>query len=539
MLKTYQRFFEVAGIFCFTLFLFTWGLSSQEVIGFDSRFYLFAQEMWRNGISIFPTTYDQPYPDYPATAIIVINLFAHLFGGLNKLIAVLPTAIMAALTLVLTYLIGERQKRCLGWFAVCLMLLTLTFFKASRAITLDMYTTAVTTACFYVIYSADRKNKIKYIAWIYPLLLLGFIFRGPIGLVVPAGVICIYYLLAGQIKKFLVIGFSAFVLLAISTSLLLACAYQIGGESFMQAVLRMEVLGRMGGGKLPYYFYFTESLGSYALAYPFALATFIGVLYYTWLKRLTIPDANFLLKLFGWAAVVLIGMSIPGDKKVRYVLPMVPALALLAAYPFTTWQEEKYFQQWRKFFRGLFLYFPLFFLLAIEVVFFNRKQFGLRVNIYSLTTVYLFFQSCSFWFYYHYIDRIKLREVAVVFFAAMSFVVAEIAVLEPMELQLEKARAFVVAMEAVRLHDHAQLVFYKENPDSLPIKYLINMPQREKPIFIQAITELKQVTSPTFFVTSVENFMRLPPRLITTFRIIGRERMGHVEVVVFSNVKKK
>ena len=90
MIKLHSRLFEVTGLFFFSLFLFTWGLSSQEVIGFDSRFYLFAQEMSRNGLSWFPTTYDHPYPDYPASAILLIYLLGDLFGTLNKFIAVLP-----------------------------------------------------------------------------------------------------------------------------------------------------------------------------------------------------------------------------------------------------------------------------------------------------------------------------------------------------------------------------------------------------------------------------------------------------------------
>src|SRR3990167_2636838 len=75
---------KVIGIFLGSLFLFTWGLSDQEVISFDSRFYLFALEMWRHGLSWFPTTYHQPYPDYPALSTIFIYLAAWLAGGLNK-----------------------------------------------------------------------------------------------------------------------------------------------------------------------------------------------------------------------------------------------------------------------------------------------------------------------------------------------------------------------------------------------------------------------------------------------------------------------
>ncbi|HLB57816.1 MAG TPA: hypothetical protein VJL60_03275, partial [Gammaproteobacteria bacterium] len=63
-----NRYFEAVVIFFLGLIIFTIGLSHQEVITFEARFYLFALEMWRHGLSFFPTTYEQPYPDYPVTS---------------------------------------------------------------------------------------------------------------------------------------------------------------------------------------------------------------------------------------------------------------------------------------------------------------------------------------------------------------------------------------------------------------------------------------------------------------------------------------
>jgi len=97
MLKQYTA---PLSIFIVSLFLFTWGVNSQEIISFDSRFYLFALEMWRHGISWFPTTYLEPYPDYTVASTVLIYGAASLFGGLTKFTAVLPSAIAAAITVV-------------------------------------------------------------------------------------------------------------------------------------------------------------------------------------------------------------------------------------------------------------------------------------------------------------------------------------------------------------------------------------------------------------------------------------------------------
>src|ERR1700733_6241239 len=83
MTTTRRDLLSKIGLFFCSLVLFIWGLRQQEIIGFDSRFYLFAQEMLRNGMSWFPTTYHQPYPDYTGASTWLICVSANLFGGLN------------------------------------------------------------------------------------------------------------------------------------------------------------------------------------------------------------------------------------------------------------------------------------------------------------------------------------------------------------------------------------------------------------------------------------------------------------------------
>jgi hypothetical protein len=71
----------------------------------------------------------------------------------------------------------------------------------------------------------------------------------------------------------------------------------------------------------------------------------------------------------------------------------------------------------------------------------------------------------------------------------------------------------------------------------MPIKYLINMPSYEKPVFIQNESALKQFSQPAFFVTRADSFMQLPQVVLANFRIVGNERLGHVQVVVFTNIR--
>lgn len=516
-------------LFFGSLILFTVGLSTQEIIGFDSRFYLFIQEMWRYGLSFFPMTYHQPYPDYPASSTAVIYLIAKLFGGVNKLAAVLPTAILAAATLTLTYNIGSLQHKRWGFAAAMLMLLTSAFIKSARGISLDMYPTAITTACFYLIYSADKENKPQRAHWIYPLLFLGFAFRGPIGLVVPAGVICSYYLINQNFKKFFLSGLIAFLLLSICTGLLLALAHHVGGESFMQDVLRMEILGRMDNHFLPRYFYFTNSFASYALVYPLVWLTLGGVVFYAWRARDFSDDKKFIWQLVGWMLIIMIGMSIPDDKKVRYVLPMLPAIALIAAYPLVAPSSQRYFVLLRKIYTQIWLVFP--FLLILLTLAAARY---LNINT---SAIYIFVLLQIINLMAAYLFKIP-RENIFLGIAALSFVIANIMIVEPLQLKIERARDLVISVETQRIHDHAQLVFYREKPDGLPIKYLINMKNDDQPVFIANEKALVDFPERAYFITSESYYAALPQHLAAAFKVIARDTLGHIKVVIFTNKQR-
>lgn len=516
------------GIFLISLLFFIWGVYPQEIISFDSRFYLFAQEMWRHGVSWFPTTYSQPYPDYTVTSTLLIYLFATALGGLSKLAAVLPSALAAAVTTMLTYQIGALHHKRWGWYAVGFLFMTIMFIKSARAIALDMYPCAITTACFYLVHSAKILNKPKRSLWIYPLLVLGFVFRGPIGLVMPTGVVCFYYLLDRQLKRFFTTGLIAFSMLIICVIGLLALAYHVGGVAFMQDVFRMQVAGRMGVQFLPVYFYFTNSLINYALAYPFALLVMLGIFYY----RRKLVDYAFLAKLTAWALVILVGMSIPGEKKIRYVLPMVPALALLAAYPFVDVIKQRYFVYLRAI--------AMIFILLLPVLFaYASLRVGAIVGHADLLIFYpsslpVFFGVMQVVSIVAYFTVKKSQRMNIAFCVALfCFLTAYFKLIEPIELAIDRGRNFVAYIEAVRQQDDAQLVFYRERPDGLPIKYLVNMSGEANPVFLGTYDELQAYHARALLVTSKSYFDSLDVKQKRAFNIVATGKLGHDNVVVF------
>lgn len=108
------------------LLLFCAQAKGRAIIGFDSRFVLFAQEMLRHGPSLLPTTCGEPYPDYPGTS----TLLSLPFGRVDSLGAWLPSALAAAAVVALVYRLLEPVSQRWVLLAVALSLLTATFVRS-------------------------------------------------------------------------------------------------------------------------------------------------------------------------------------------------------------------------------------------------------------------------------------------------------------------------------------------------------------------------------------------------------------------------
>lgn len=536
MTSSLRKYLEPAALFFGSLLLFTYGLRSQEVIGFESRFYMFALEMWRHGLTWFPTTYGEYYPDYPATSTWLICISALFLGGMSKLAAVFPTAVAASITVLFTYYIGTLRDKRWGLYAVFFLMMTIMFIKSARSISLDMYPAMITTICFYLVYSADQKDMHERESFIYPLWVLGFMFRGPIGLVIPAAVVGIYYLFTSNYKRLFFTGAAAILILFFCLLIMLLMADGLGGDTFVNDVIRMQVVGRLGDSHVSHYFYLLSGLQDYALSFPVAILASVGAIYYERRLHHHSSALRLLLISFGWMAIILLGMSIPGDKKSRYVLAIAPAISLLAAYFFVSPKTERYFSRIRFVLLHLILVLPLALFIVLRLVSSHAAKNVINFNIdYLLMTQILFgAMAVNGLIYVCFEKKREWRDTGILAIGALTFVLCYINIAEPVLQTIDKTREFVTSVEAARIHNKAELVFYHEHRDGMPIKYLINMHQEDKPIFIESEIELTSLSKPAFFVTSKTNFDALSPVVAGRYRIIGQDNIGHVPVIVFT-----
>ena len=504
-----------------------------EYLGLEARFALFAEDMLRNGPTPFPTTYLGPYADYPSTTIVPIYWLARLVGQVTPLVAVLPTALVSAGILVVIYQIGALRSRLWGCFAGCLTLLTLAFVQASRAVSPDQYTTLVTAACFYIAYSGcelDRRRRL----WLLPLLLVfGYACRGPIGLIVPGGVLGTFYLFQRKWKAFSLISVVVLALLVGCSAVLLAAAEHQGGEAFAERVWSMQAIGRVQGVGRGFYYYWTTGFVSYACVFPLAVVTLCG----QW-RRISDrrdPDARLLYALTVWAVVVLVGLSIPGEKKARYILPIVPPLALIAAHLFIGTERQRELAWPREGFLRLCAALPYVAGIAcagrgLVVLFTNAGQdlfFGRTIVCTALAAVIAVVSM----------DRVprelqtRLRTMVV---GAMSLCLINVSVVEPSTFLRERSEPFVQRIEALQAKRDRPIVFYRIGPDQGDIVLAANYRKRLTPLFAETASGLWRCGVGAYVIAREGDLEGLSSTLPVRPKVVGRGSLAGDPCAVFT-----
>lgn len=492
------------------LLLFVIGNVHQTAIGFDSRFVMFAQEMLRNGPSFFPTTYGQPYADYSATSTFFIYLLSWPLGQVNSLTAWLPTATASATLVVLMYrlLVPYSQRWALA--SLALMVMSVTFISETRAVSLDQMVAAVAFAVFYLAYAADHFAAPRRLGWVFVLLALGFAIRGPIGLVIPTGMLCGYYLVNGQWRRLFTVGFCALALLAIGVGLTLWLARLSGGDAFVQDVIRMQVTGRIDGseGASGPFYYFSSSLGNYAPTYPLALLT-LAVLACSRKARES-QGFRLLAACTVAAAIVLVGLSIPLAKKSRYVLPMLPMAAVVAGYSFQA-LGGRAIKALRVLIQGLWLIMPGALVLGLWLA--HRKLGEPVAALVWVLMVLAILQGLAVLA----LRRAQWRSAGLGACAVLALWLAYVGVVEPLQQAQYDTRAFSEAAYRKVQSNPAPLVMHGLTKDGKAIKFMVNIDADVRATFTSTADELQALAGPAYVVASQQDWQALPAAVTGRF----------------------
>ena len=260
-----------------------------------------------------------------------LTALSYKLFGISEAAARFPPAVSAFAALLLTYFFA---RRLLGaWPALWsgLVLLTCVEFSAfSRIVILDMtlaFFITLALSAFYLASAAERGGKKRaYYFLMYAALGCATLVKGPIGLVFPGMIVAAY--LAAQ-RKWSVplemeLGWGLLIFFAIVAPWYAWAeirrpgylVYFLGQEHFARYLTPYYQRTK------PWYYFFVVLAGGF-FPWTFFLPSLARRL---WKKSLD----DFSLYLFLWAVVPFVFFSFSRSKMAEYLLPVYPALAILA-----------------------------------------------------------------------------------------------------------------------------------------------------------------------------------------------------------------
>jgi 4-amino-4-deoxy-L-arabinose transferase-like glycosyltransferase len=453
-------------IFLASTALFLAGLQTTEFVRINCRFGLFVHEMAEGTIGPFPFLYGEPYCDYLSIHTYLMYV-ASFLGGVTMLTATLPSALAAGGVMSLTYLIGARMSNRFGLFAVLMLAASYEFLCIARAPAPDMFVAFATILSFYLMYTAERDKKSIRLFLLPLLFVLGFAIRGPIGAVIPIAVVFVYYLSMRRWKTAIVGGVLGSLVLACCIMLFIIIIYDEGGRELVKHFQAAQVGSRMSSGK-PLWFYFTNAMGSYSLTYPLA---FLVMGTYAWIERKKYfakapSDSYAALRqgLTGWFIIIILGMSIPGTKHLRYIVSAIPAAALLAAFVLVNPDKLVIFKKVRDIFLKIcnFVPFVALGIVVIGAVVLKILKIDIPVPIFLPAIMFMVLAFALIG------GTRKIKEADKIMFivalTAMAFFVIKIMIIEPLETYGESSYKLVRKIEKLRPAD-SKLTFCGIGPD--------------------------------------------------------------------------
>ncbi len=313
------------------VFLF-WGLGELPFFSRgEPREGLVVWEMHASGNWILPAVNGEYIPFKPPLFHWFAAMAGHIFGRIDEFTLRLPSAVFAALGVLMTYfaaarLWGERA----GLIAGIVLVTNAEWWQAGTDTQVDMTLAFfITAACLYFYFLYEQRNfgLVKCLG--LPFLLgLATLSKGPIGFAVPCLVFLIFLGLRHDfafVRKLHPFA-SAAVFLLVAGSWYGLALWQGGPAFFFRQIVDENFRTAAGtyGHYQPIYYYlpiFLENTLPWSFFFP-AVALFI------YQRRDQLSDEKLLFPVV-WFVAVLVFFTVSLGKRGVYILPLYPAIALL------------------------------------------------------------------------------------------------------------------------------------------------------------------------------------------------------------------
>lgn len=312
----------------------------------EARYTYIAREMHDSGDWLIPHRNGVTYAHKPPLMFWLINVSTLLTGGeFNGVSGRLPTLLGVVLSLwAVSRLTVMWYDRRTAWYAILILSTSYLFWHKAGTGQIDVLLLGLQLSALYLLFKNETLPSNWRLACAFSFMGLAILAKGPVGLIVPAGIYVSANLLAGNKDRLA----RPFWLWGVPLSLAwpgtwLFLAWLSGGPAdyFTELLFDQNVgrfVGEFGGHSQPFYYYLK----------------YLAIDFLPWI--ILIPAAIRIVKnnkhlvrqsrlILGWVLFVVIFFSLAGSKRNLYILSVYPALSMLLAS--TVFSMETLSSRWR------------------------------------------------------------------------------------------------------------------------------------------------------------------------------------------------
>ena len=321
-----------------TFFLFFFNLGNVGLLEPDEgRYSEIPREMIESSDWIVPKLNGVLYFEKPPLVYWLVAISFKVFGY-NEFAGRFPGAFLGAIGIFLTYFLARRMygKKC-AFYSSLILLTSLEYFFVSRIILLDIplaFFITLTFSSFYFYLTSEKRSKFWLILF-YIGMALGTLTKGPVAIVLPVGILFVFLLLTSNLKYFIsdkthFAGLAVFSVLTVPWFILVTIREPSFFNFFFIREHVLRFLTNEHNRNEPFYYFFLIILAGFfpwIVYIPFSLKRYLKVFPLSVFKD---KELNKFLFLFLWSAGIFGFFSISGSKLVAYIVPIFPAISIMA-----------------------------------------------------------------------------------------------------------------------------------------------------------------------------------------------------------------
>jgi len=324
----------------FSAFLFFYGLGQFGLIGADEpRYAQVAREMLDRHDWVTPVLSGQPWlekpPLYYWQAMLVYSVI-----GVSDTAARIPAAIDATLLVIAIYLFFRRFRRGVEVDAALMTASCAGVIGYARAASMDMPLTSTFCIGMLAWWGWRENSKRVYLAVFYACMALGMLAKGPVAPFLAAIAMVMF---AAAFKDWRLLWKTLWlpgIALFLATALPWFIAVQVANPQFFREFILEHNLARFSSNLYhhpePFWYYIPVTALALVPWIVFVCAAAVESLRTWWSERTPLqsePDMDLQFRVFlcCWLIVPVVFFSISQSKLPGYILPAVPAGAILLA----------------------------------------------------------------------------------------------------------------------------------------------------------------------------------------------------------------